>query len=79
MWPTLDLRPKFHLASQKAGGRPGAHADFILPEDFRAMVSALDGPADFMLEAKEKDRAVLALRQTAGPRRSPREQDVRRP
>ncbi|CAM3447093.1 UV DNA damage repair endonuclease UvsE [Corallococcus sp. ZKHCc1 1396] len=78
-WRALDLRPKFHLASQKAGGRPGAHADFILPEDFRAMVSALDGPADFMLEAKEKDRAVLALRQTAGPRRSPREQDVRRP
>jgi UV DNA damage endonuclease len=61
----LDLRPKFHLASQKPEGRPGAHADRIDPADFRAVVAALDGPADLMLEAKDKDLALFALRQEA--------------
>ncbi|MBN8227871.1 UV DNA damage repair endonuclease UvsE [Corallococcus macrosporus] len=78
-WRALDLRPKFHLASQKVDGRPGAHSDFIVPADFQAMVAALDGPADFMLEAKEKDRAVFALRREAGARRSPRGQGARAP
>lgn len=65
-WHALDLRPKFHLASQKPEGKPGAHADRIEPQDFRAMVAALAGPADFMLEAKDKDLALFALRQQAG-------------
>ncbi|RKG71613.1 UV DNA damage repair endonuclease UvsE [Corallococcus sp. CA054B] len=78
-WRALDLRPKFHLASQKAGGRPGAHSDLIVPADFRAMVAALDGPADFMLEAKEKDRAVFALRREAMSQRPPRGQGARAP
>jgi hypothetical protein len=56
---------ELHLASQKPGGRPGAHADRIDPEDFRAVVEALDGPADLMLEAKDKDLALFALRQDA--------------
>jgi UV DNA damage endonuclease len=64
-WRALDLRPKFHLASQKPGGRPGAHSDRIDPNDFRAVVEALDGPADLMLEAKDKDLALFALRQEA--------------
>ncbi|WNG14891.1 UV DNA damage repair endonuclease UvsE [Cystobacter fuscus] len=64
-WRVLDLRPKFHLASQKPEGRPGAHADRVDPEDFRAVVAALDGPADLMLEAKEKDLALFALRREA--------------
>lgn len=76
-WRALDLRPKFHLASQKPDGRPGAHADFIDPADFRAMVAALSGPADFMLEAKEKDRAVFALRQGATRRGQARGQGAR--
>ncbi|WP_223632528.1 UV DNA damage repair endonuclease UvsE [Corallococcus sp. EGB] len=76
-WRALDLRPKFHLASQQEGGRPGAHSDFVDPADLRAMVSALDGPADFMLEAKQKDRAVFALRRDAGARRSPKAQGAR--
>jgi len=61
-WTRLDLRPKFHLASQRPLARPGAHADRVAPADFRAMVSALPVPADLMLEAKEKDLAVFALR-----------------
>jgi UV DNA damage endonuclease len=64
-WRALDLRPKFHLASQKPEGRPGAHADRVDPVDFRAMVAALDGPADLMLEAKDKDLALFALRREA--------------
>ncbi|HEX8538398.1 MAG TPA: UV DNA damage repair endonuclease UvsE [Cystobacter sp.] len=64
-WRALDLRPKFHLASQKPEGRPGAHADRVDPGDFRAVVAALDGPADLMLEAKEKDLALFALRREA--------------
>ncbi|RKH52924.1 UV DNA damage repair endonuclease UvsE [Corallococcus sp. AB050B] len=78
-WRALDLRPKFHLASQKADGRPGAHSDLIEPVDFRAMVAALDGPADFMLEAKEKDRAVFALRRDAMSQRPHKGQGARAP
>jgi len=61
-WRSLGLRPKYHLASQKPGGKPGAHADFIAPEDWCDVAAALEEPADFMLEAKEKDRALFALR-----------------
>ena len=78
-WTALDLRPKFHLASQKPDGRPGAHSDFVDPADFRAMVSALVGPADFMLEAKEKDRALFALRQLGVKRQPARGQGVTAP
>jgi UV DNA damage endonuclease len=70
-WRALDLRPKFHLASQKPEGRPGAHADRIDPNDFRAVVEALDGPADLMLEAKDKDLALFALRQEAASETEP--------
>lgn len=61
----LGLRPKFHLASQAKGGRNGAHADFILPDDAARVIDALPCPVDLMLEAKEKDRALFALRQNA--------------
>lgn len=62
-WHSLGLRPKFHLASQKEGAKPGAHADFIAPADWFDVEAALEAPADFMLEAKEKDRALFALRE----------------
>ncbi|SES92028.1 UV DNA damage repair endonuclease UvsE [Stigmatella erecta] len=62
-WQALGLRPKYHLASQKKDGRPGAHADLIEPADFRAVLDAMESPADLMLEAKEKDLALFALRQ----------------
>jgi UV DNA damage endonuclease len=62
-WHALDLRPKFHLASQRPDAKAGAHSDRVDPADFRAMVAALSAPADFMLEAKEKDLALFALRQ----------------
>lgn len=62
-WLALGLRPKHHLASQRPDSKPGAHADFIDPADYFAAVEALPVPADFMLEAKEKDRALFALRE----------------
>ncbi len=64
-WHALGLRPKHHLASQDEGKRAGRHADRILPADYFAAVAALENPADFMLEAKEKDLALFALRRLA--------------
>ncbi len=62
-WRALGLRPKYHLASQARGLRPGAHADRIDPQDALKVLSALSHPADLMLEAKDKDLALFALRQ----------------
>lgn len=62
-WGPQDGRPKVHLSSQAAGGPPGAHADYIDPKDFLAFMDAAPPrPFDCMLEAKQKDRALLRLR-----------------
>jgi UV DNA damage endonuclease len=62
-WKPCDGRPKVHLSSQATAGPTGAHADFIDPADADAFFAALpDAPFDCMLEAKQKDRALLKLR-----------------
>ncbi|MGI5864453.1 MAG: UV DNA damage repair endonuclease UvsE [Myxococcales bacterium] len=62
-WARLGLRPKLHLASQKPGAKPGAHADFVDPADDERLARALgEREMDVMLEAKQKDRALFALR-----------------
>lgn len=62
-WTPEDGRPKVHLSSQAAGARPGAHARFVDPADALAFLAVVPPqPFDCMLEAKEKDRALLALR-----------------
>lgn len=62
-WQRRDGRPKVHLSSQAPGAPPGAHADFIKPGDALDLFAALPGkPFDCMLEAKQKDRALLKLR-----------------
>ncbi len=62
-WKPADGRPKVHLSSQAPDGPPGAHAPLIDPADALAFFGALPGrPFDCMLEAKEKDRALLKLR-----------------
>jgi UV DNA damage endonuclease len=62
-WKTEDGRPKVHLSSQAAGAPAGAHADFIDVKDALAFFDALPPqPFDCMLEAKQKDRALLELR-----------------
>jgi UV DNA damage endonuclease len=61
-WYALGLRPKYHIASQKPGAKPGAHDDGIHPEDWSEIAGSLHHPADLMLEAKGKDLALFALR-----------------
>lgn len=57
-FPTWRGRPKVHLASQDPAKRPGAHAFGIDPRDLEALLEALPGDADVMLEAKGKERAL---------------------
>lgn len=66
-WRRLGLRPKHHIASQREGGRPGAHADFVRAEDFFEAVEALEDEADLMIEAKKKDLALFGLRELMPP------------
>jgi UV DNA damage endonuclease len=75
-WKREDGRPKVHLSSQASDGPPGAHAADIKASDALAFFSALPpGPFDCMLEAKNKDRALLKLR-TALRRRGIVESDA---
>lgn len=60
-WPA-GIRPKAHLSSVREGGRFGAHADLIDPDDLLGAIRALPCDYDLMLEAKSKDLAVLAAR-----------------
>lgn len=62
-WKREDGRPKLHLSSQAADGPPGAHARYVRAADALAMLAVCPAaPFDCMLEAKEKDRALLQLR-----------------
>ncbi len=59
--------PKLHLSSQQPGGRRGAHADYVRSDDLQALLDLMarvggDEPFDLMLEAKQKERATLALK-----------------
>ena len=62
-WRRADGRPKVHLSTQARGGPPGAHADYVDVCDMLAFLEvAPPRPFDCMLEAKQKDRALLRLR-----------------
>ncbi len=62
-WKPEDGRPKLHLSSQAADRPAGAHARYVRAADALAMFAVCpDAPFDCMLEAKEKDRALLKLR-----------------
>jgi UV DNA damage repair endonuclease len=62
-WSARDGFPKVHISSQAAGASLGAHADWVSPDDvLRFIDEAPRVPFDCMLEAKEKDRALLRLR-----------------
>ncbi|MDO5520334.1 MAG: UV DNA damage repair endonuclease UvsE [bacterium] len=58
--------PKFHLASDKEGNKH-AHDDYIHVEDYLKMVDAMEKAGmeecNVMLECKEKDLAILKLRE----------------
>jgi UV DNA damage endonuclease len=62
-WRRSDGRPEIHLSSQAAHAPSGAHADFVDPHDFIDFLRvAPQFPFDCMLEAKQKDRALVKLR-----------------
>lgn len=75
-WHALGLRPKFHVAAQRKGARPGAHSERISDKVLREVLAELRDDADLMLEAKDKDLALLQLR-TALARRGIRETSLR--
>jgi UV DNA damage endonuclease len=62
-WRRNDGRPKIHMSSQAPRAPSGAHADFVEPQDFIDFLHVAPPVAfDCMLEAKQKDRALLTLR-----------------
>ena len=67
---TWDRRePYFHLSSPRAGwsaGDPRPHADLVDPADVPAYWLGLGIPLTIDVEAKAKERAVVALRRAVG-------------
>lgn len=62
-WRNADGRPKIHLSTQAPDAPAGAHAPFVDVSDALACFACLpDRAFDCMLEAKQKDRALLTLR-----------------
>ena len=62
-WQTRDGLPKVHFSSQAAGSRTGHHSANVDPAEFKACVErwSAHGDFDLMLEAKNKDLALLEL------------------
>lgn len=58
--------PKLHLSSDKEGIKKHAHHEMVAMEDYRKMEHAVEqagiAKCYFMLECKEKDKAVLELK-----------------
>lgn len=57
-WPP-GVRPVVHWSESQAGRKPHAHSDYV-----RGPVGlhGLEGAVDVMIEAKAKERALLAYR-----------------
>lgn len=59
-------RPKIHISSPKSAAEPRSHADFIDPKtaaDFLSLSKILNVDFDMMIEAKQKDSALIKLSQ----------------
>lgn len=69
-WHALGLRPKIHIASQRANAPRGAHTDRIALADYRAFLQAVQSPTDVMIEAKDKDLALFELRKLGAETRA---------
>ena len=64
-FPSWIRNPKVHLSSQDPLKRRGAHAWGVDEADLSRLCGALNGHSvDVMLEAKGKEKAVLALRES---------------
>ena len=57
-----ERKPKLHLSSGKKSPTDRDHSDFITPEDYLAALEFAKEDFDIMIEAKEKDLALLKLR-----------------
>jgi UV DNA damage endonuclease len=67
-WMPSDGRPEVHFSTQEPGKRPGAHAEHIDLDAFRAFEGAVgDLPLDCTLEVKDKERSVLRARDPGKP------------
>jgi UV DNA damage endonuclease len=63
-WRAEDGPPKIHMSTQAVDAAAGAHADYVAAQDVRAFLQVAPPVRfDCMLEAKEKDRALLRLRE----------------
>lgn len=64
-WKQADGLPKVHFSTQAEKGRTGNHADYADPAEYQQWVARWSdfGDFDLMLEAKAKDKALLALDQ----------------
>ncbi|BCB05968.1 UV DNA damage repair endonuclease UvsE [Bacillus sp. KH172YL63] len=63
-WDRRDLVPKIHISSPKSDKAFRSHADLVDPgfvEPFFKTLKATGQDADFMIEAKHKDLAMLKL------------------
>lgn len=63
-WEKMGVPPKIHISSPKSEKAYRSHSDYVDSEFIRPLLKelkALDTPVDFMIEAKEKDRALLQL------------------
>ena len=63
-WEKIGLKPKIHISSPKSAQAFRSHADFVDPEFIKPLITVLRGigtDVDFMIEAKRKDQAALAL------------------
>ncbi|WP_261178317.1 UV DNA damage repair endonuclease UvsE [Anaerobacillus sp. CMMVII] len=61
-WENLRL-PKMHISSGKNSKTDASHHDFILREDYDSFIELLgERDADLMFEAKQKELAVLRIR-----------------
>ena len=59
-WEKKDGLPMVDYSSQKKGGKPGAHAYALYPDDFRSFLEQARGlDFDVMLEVKNKERSAL--------------------
>ncbi|MCA1012483.1 UV DNA damage repair endonuclease UvsE [Halobacillus halophilus] len=63
-WSGYGFPPKVHLSSPKSEGAYRSHADYVeeaYVTPFLKIVKQTEQPIDVMIEAKEKDRALLKL------------------
>ncbi|CAN5713974.1 UV DNA damage repair endonuclease UvsE [soil metagenome] len=56
-----DVRPKFHISSQRPDARLGAHDDMVFDEDTDLLAESIWCDIDLMVEAKSKEVAAMGV------------------